>query len=71
MGELGRLVGVVNRVYNRGLVSFIGSRFFILDYDFYICGIIFLVCFMVDIFDNVCGLFYCGDLYIILKDKVF
>lgn len=70
VGEFYKLILVVSRVYYRGLVN-INSVNLIIDYDYYICGIVFLVCLFVDILDNSRGFFYYGDVYIIFKDKIF
>lgn len=70
VGEFYKLILVVSRVYYWGLVN-INSVNLIIDYDYYICGIVFLVCLFVDIIDNSRGFFYYGDVYIIFKDKIF
>lgn len=68
VGEFYKIILVVSRVYYWGLVN-INSVNLIIDYDYYICGIVFLV--FVDILDNSRGFFYYGDVYIIFKDKIF
>lgn len=69
IGEFGKFVLIV-RVYYRFFVLQ-NVIFVVLDYDFYVYGVVFLVLFRVEIFENSFDSFYEGIIYVIIKDKFF
>lgn len=69
IGEFGKFVLIV-WVYYRFFVLQ-NVIFVVLDYDFYVYGVVFLVLFRVEIFENSFDSFYEGIIYVIIKDKFF
>lgn len=69
IGEFGKFVLIVWVYYCFFVLQ--NVIFVVLDYDFYVYGVVFLVLFKVEIFENSFDSFYEGIIYVIIKDKFF
>lgn len=69
IGEFGKFVLIVWVYYCFFVLQ--NVIFVVLDYDFYVYGVVFLVLFRVEIFENSFDSFYEGIIFVILKDKFF
>lgn len=69
IGEFGKFVLIVWVYYCFFVLQ--NVIFVVLDYDFYVYGVVFLVLFRVEIFENSFDSFYEGIIYVIIKDKFF
>lgn len=71
VGELGIFISIGVRGYNKVLIFLDGLKLVCIDYDFYIVGLVLFVVFVFRIFWNSNDSFFKGNVYIIIKDKVF